>query len=85
MVQETLHLIGQDKIGAAFVQLQNFVESLGEPGREFTDDLTLLSSRFKRLQRKVGQGIIDHEQADVENNKIRKSLLELANEVRSLE
>ncbi len=78
-------LIANDKIDAALESLKDFLEGLGEFGLDLIDDVILLINRHKRLNKRERQGIISFDDAQVESNKIRKSLLELLSEVKALE
>lgn len=80
-----LELITNDNIDEALDRLKEFLENLGEHGADLLDDIVLLTNRHKRLKKRTMQGVIDSRDADVETNKVRKSLLELLNEAKSLE
>lgn len=83
--EHILELVAGDKIDEALDRLKEFLESLGEHGEDLMDDIILLNNRFKRLKKRTMQGIIDFKDSEVENNKIRKSLLDLVNEAKTLE
>lgn len=80
-----LNLVSNDKIDQALTQLKEFLENLGEFGEDLIDDVILLINRHKRLNKRKLQGIIDFKDAELESNKIRKSILDVLNEAKALE
>ena len=52
---------------------------------ELADDVILLTNRQKRLEKRIMRGIIGSSEAEVEKNKVRKSLLDLVKEAKALE
>jgi hypothetical protein len=75
--------IEEDLLEKAFALLKDCFEKKNE--EDLGDDLTLLMSRHKRLNRKQTQGIIDEKEANIESNKIKVAVLELNKEVKLLE
>ncbi|MFK7808290.1 MAG: SIR2 family protein [Saprospiraceae bacterium] len=80
-----VELVTKDRIDEALVRVKDFLESIGDYGLDLLDDIILLTNRHKRLQKRMTQGILDFSDAEVETNKVRKSLLDLLNEVKTLE
>lgn len=78
-------LISKDQLEESLQQFQEWLESLGEQGLDLLDDVLLISSRHRRLNRKITQGIISSEDGNVELNKIRSSLLGLLKDAQPLE
>ncbi len=76
--------VASDDIERVFLEFLPHIDNLGEEGVELYDNATLLQNRFHRLQKRMGQGIIGEQDASVESNKIRKSLMDLLNEARNL-
>ncbi len=76
------NLLEEEKIDQVMELMEQFFQSKGE--EELGDDVQLLSSRYKRLQRKIGREVINEEDANVESNKILAALLELIKNVREL-
>lgn len=85
-LSDVIHdLVSKDRIDDALARLKEFLEALGEYGEDLIDDVLLLINRHKRLNKRKLQGIIDHKDAELETNKVRKSLLDLLNEAKTLE
>lgn len=82
---KVVKLVSADRIEEAMDTLKEFLENLGEYGEDLMDDIILLINRNKRLNKRKMQGIIDFSDAEVESNKVRKSLLDLLNEAKTLE
>ena len=74
--------IEEDQLEKAFAFLKDFLERKNE--EELSDDLTLLMSRHKRLNRKQIQGVIDEKEATIESNKLKVAVLEINKEVKLL-
>ncbi len=85
LIQNLKKLVSKDLIEESLSQFQEWLESIGEKGLDLLDDLLLISSRHRRLHRKISQGIISAEDGNVELNKIRTSLIGLLNEAQPLE
>lgn len=85
VVEILIHKLANDKLEEVLQQFKQFLESLKEAGTEIMDDVILLSSRSRRLNRKITQGILSTSEADLETNKIRASLLELLHEAKGFE
>lgn len=83
--ESVLQLVAYDKIDEALNQIKEFLENLGEYGIDLLDDIILLINRHKRLNKRIMQGIIGFDEAELESNKVRKSLLDLVSEVKALE
>ena len=77
IIRNLKKLLAQDRISEVFKAFKHFLENLGDTGQELLDDTFVLSSRFRRLKRKINLGIIDTRDIETENNKIRLSLIEL--------
>lgn len=63
--------------------MNGFFEEKGE--EDLASDILLLQSRYKRLQRKITQEVINQEDANVESQKINLALLEINKEVKDLQ
>ncbi len=63
--------------------MNGFFEEKGE--EDLASDILLLQSRYKRLQRKITQEVINAEDANVESQKINLALLEINKEVKELQ
>jgi phosphomevalonate kinase len=75
-------LLDEGQVDKVIELMVQFFESKDE--EELIDDVRLLSSRYKRLQRKITREIINEEDANVESNKIHSALMEINKEVTSL-
>lgn len=85
VIEELMELLIADRLEEAMRRFRNWLEELGERGKDLLDDLTLLASRYRRLVRKINQGVLSGEEAGLETNKIRSALLALINEAKDLE
>ena len=84
-IEQFTNWLSADKVDEALQGFKAFLEDLGEKGMELLEDLTLLISKHRRLQRKVNEDIIRVDDATIEDNKIRRSLLDLLKEARAFE
>lgn len=71
-------LISDDNITESIAVFQEYLESSLDT--ELIDDLILIANKYKRLNKRISQGIITEEEAYVYSNRIRKELLDLINE-----
>lgn len=85
ILQNLRDMISEDELGHVFEKFTAWLEEIGGRGKDLLDDATLLASRYKRLTKKINQGIVSGEEANLETNKIRVSLLELINESKAVE
>jgi len=75
-------LMIEGKVELVFEKITEFFETSGKDKDEsLVNDIVLLRSRLGRLNRKIGKGIIDSREADLEENKIYNSTLELIKEI----
>lgn len=84
-IEQWRKMIAYNKIKQVFEQVEDFLEKLGEKGEELLDELAKMSNRYNRLQRKIRNNVIGHEQAEVSQAQITESLFSLLNEAASLE
>jgi hypothetical protein len=77
--------LSQDKVSKVFDELAYFLKKLKEDGQDLLDDLVLIENKFNRLKRRKTQGIISESDATVASNKIRKALLDILREAKTLE
>ena len=75
--------IENDQLEDAITALSVFFKTRGE--QDLEEEIVLLSGRYKRLQRKIQQEVIDKKEADLDSNKIQMALLEINKEVKRLE
>ena len=68
-------LIAEDNIEEAIARLQIFLENKAE-----LKEVLLQSARYAAINKKIQQGIVSVENADLTNNQIRTSLLEVVDE-----
>jgi len=85
IIEKITGYIIKDDLPQAFTQLKTFLEELGEIGRELLEDTVLLFNRHNRIQKRLLRGIINNQDADLEENKIRESLIFLVKEVKELD
>lgn len=85
LIQRLKKMVSRDQLEDTFKDFQEWLDSIGEQGLDLLDDVLLLASRHRRLHRKVTRGVLSSEDATVELNKIRTSLLGLLNEAQPLE
>lgn len=83
--EQIQQLVAKDKIDEALEGIKEFLDNLGEHGIDLIDDAILLINRHKRLNKRKLQGIIANSDAQLESNKVRKSVLDLLREVKTLE
>ncbi len=76
--------VAEDRIKEVLGEFRFFLEELGERGQELIDDVILLTNKFNRLNKRILQDIIDHQEANLQSNKIRKELLALLHEAQDL-
>lgn len=76
-------LLVEERFEDAMGMMNVFFEQKGE--EDLASDILLLQSRYKRLQRKITQEVINAEDANVESQKINKALLEINKEVKELQ
>lgn len=79
-IQALRELLAEDRLEELFEHFVYWFNEIGKPGKELLDDVTLLAGRFRRLRKKINRGILSNEEAGLETNKIRASLLELIRE-----
>lgn len=84
-VQSLKQLVAEDRINDALERGSQWLSALGAPAGELLDDVALLTSRYKRLNRKITQGVVSNEEAGLEINKIRSALLDVVNEAKVFE
>lgn len=84
-IEVLTELLINDELEEAMQRFRSWLEEIGERGRDLLDDVSLVTSRFRRLMRKVNQGILSQEEAALATNKIRASLLELIKEAKAFE
>ena len=77
-------LIAEDDLEGVLTGFKTLLSSAGHNGAALEDDLTLLTNRRRRLQRKTARGILSKEESDLEANKIREALLELLHEAETI-
>lgn len=75
--------IENNQLEEAIAALAAFFKEKGE--EELEEEILLLSSRYKRLQRKIQQEVIDTKEAEIDSNKIQVALLDINKEVKRLE
>lgn len=75
--------IENDQLEDALTALSSFFKAKGE--QDLEEEIVLLSGRYKRLQRKIQQEVVDEKEADIDSNKIQLALLEINKEVKRLE
>jgi hypothetical protein len=75
--------IENDQLEDAITALSTFFKTRGE--QDLEEEIVLLSGRYKRLQRKIQQEVVDEKEADIDSNKIQMALLEINKEVKRLE
>lgn len=68
---------------ARFQEAIDALEELSED-TDLEDDVSLLSSRYRKYKRKVTQGILHVDEKEVEENRIIKAILDLANKLESI-
>jgi hypothetical protein len=83
LFQRIEKLVGDDKLDEVLDLMSKFFSSKEE--NELADDVILLSSRHKRLQRKINQEVIDEAESNIESNKIKLAILEINKEIKELE
>ncbi len=77
--KQVTSLIESDQVEKALQVLKIYFEKKNDV--ELIDDITLLTSRLSRLQRKIERGIIEKEEEQLEINKLKDSILNINKEV----
>ena len=85
VIEQFKSWLAQDRIEDVLKGVKNFLQNLGETGKDLMDDVLLLTNRFRRLNRKINLGVMDSRDIESESNKIRLSLIELLKEAKELE
>jgi len=75
--------IEEDHVDEAFTYLKSFFDKNGE--QKLADTLVLLKARHTRLQRKITQKIIDEKDSEIEDNLIKRDIIDLNKEVKLIE
>ena len=68
--------LAEDKLNLVLQQLQTFLKNSPQ-----LDQAILQTARYNDIRGQINTGIISHENANMEKNKIRKALIELLNEI----
>ncbi len=76
ITEQVRELIQQDDLKGALLKLENYVDRLPDPDELMNDLITLIGSNT-RLQRKVRNGVIRSEEAEVERNRLNQNVLSL--------
>lgn len=77
--------LSKDKVSKVFEELAYFLKKLKEDGQDLLDDLVLVENKFNRLKRRKTQGIISEADATLASDKIKKALLDILREAKTLE
>lgn len=75
--------IRRDEVKAALLKMEDTLGSLREE-EELMTTLTLLLSRYNRLQRKITNGVIDPEDAERQLNRIKQDAISLAEAIQDV-
>ncbi len=75
-VSSVKQLIGEDKLAQAIGLLQQFMAD-----KEEYNDVIIQSARFHSIEKQLRQSTVAQAVADVEKNKIRAAVLDIADEV----
>ncbi|MGB0525040.1 MAG: hypothetical protein ACPGJS_18855 [Flammeovirgaceae bacterium] len=78
-IENIQQLLSKDKIDSAFSATENFINQLND--NNLKDDFILLSGRFHRNESNKANGILSHENYQLEANNIRSSFLHLLREL----
>lgn len=71
--------------GDVDVAIKEMIDFLEEKDEDLLNEVSLISSSFRRLKRRMGKGTISEENAELKANQINNSLLELLDEIKDLE
>ena len=85
LIEQLKNMLAQDRIDEVLKGVKDFLEKLGESGKELLDDVILLINRNRRLNRKINLGVMDSRDIETESNKIRLSIIELLKEAKDFE
>lgn len=75
--------VQNDNIEKALEELDEYLSEKGED--DLLNDLTIVSSSHRRVQRRLKKNTINHTDAEVKLNQIISSLLEIVDEVKALD
>ncbi len=73
------NLIEKDEIEKALHKLKSYFE---DQAPDLLDDISLLTSRYNRLRRKMNSGVVETKEAELEMNKIKEAILSLNQEIK---
>ncbi len=79
-IEHLMELLGEDEVEEVLNLLRDHLTDAGESGEELLDDVLLMMNKYSRLSKRIVQGIIAKDEADLQSNKIRVELLELLRE-----
>ncbi len=84
IIKQLTQLLASGQIEEVLKRFNDYLSQIGEQGKKVLDDVILLMNRFQRVSRKMNQGVIDHQESELELNKISKSILELLGKTQEL-
>ncbi len=78
-------LLEMNKIEDFIEGLKGFLEKMGKKGMSLLNELTKIANRHHRLQLRMRSGVISYAEAEIIENKIIESLIDLLNDAAKLE
>ncbi len=72
-------LLAKGKMDAVLDEFAAYLEQSGTAGQSLYNDVLNLMGRWSMLQQKTNRGTIGEQEASIETNKVRESLLDLLN------
>lgn len=82
-LKEIKNLLASSEFDKAFFRFENLINDLGKDEQDYSEDLIMLRSKYKRNARKLRQGIISHDESERENAKVNHGLLSLLKEIQA--
>jgi len=78
-VNNWIALLAKGKMDTVLDEFAAYLEQLGTAGQSLYNDVLNLMGRWSMLQQKTNRGTIGEQEASIETNKVRESLLDLLN------
>lgn len=84
-VDRIIDLLAEDRIDEVLNELKDYLLLFDLEDSELMDGVVLVSNKYNRLNKRIYQGLIDDKEAMLQSNVLRKELLELLKEAKTLE
>ncbi len=91
LIEKVRQLIGDGQLDKAINEMNQYLNARADNGlsesseEDLLNDLTLIASSYRRVNRRLTKGTIKEEDAEVKLQQIKSSLLDIASEIKSIE